>query len=188
MNAYEITFIVRPDLDDNSIDAVVDQVLARIRTANGEIVATLPWNPARRRMAYPIRDYGDGVYITVTFRVDSQALHDMETTFKLNDRILRFLIVQASEYGVKQAEQRLQQRAAAMAAPPPQPVTAPPASAGTPPAETGAVSTVLAAQEGAAAPVEQRPQAETETAPAQAAIEPEPVVASPAAPMEQPQE
>ena len=96
MNAYEIKFIVRPDLDDNSIDAVVDQVLARIRTANGEIVATLPWNPARRRMAYPIRDYGDGVYITVTFRVDSQALHDMETTFKLNDRILRFLIVQAS--------------------------------------------------------------------------------------------
>jgi len=122
LNAYEITFIVRPDLDDDSIDAVVEQVAARIQSGGGEIIATLPWTPARRRMAYPIKDYGDGVYITITFRFDSQSLREMESGLRLNERILRFLVVQSTDLQVQQAQQRLLQRQAAAAAPPPTPV------------------------------------------------------------------
>ncbi|GAC1628314.1 MAG: hypothetical protein NVS4B2_09290 [Chloroflexota bacterium] len=148
MNTYEITFIVRPDLDDDSIDATVERVMARVATGDGEVIATLPWNPARRRMAYPIRDYGDGVYITVHFRADAQSIREMENALKLDDRLLRFLIVQASELSVKQAQQRVQQRIAAAAAPPPipAPVGVVPGSADAPPAEAGAVPEVLAAQ------------------------------------------
>lgn len=189
---YEITFIVQPDLDDASIDAVVDQVRSRIQAAGGEIIATVPFNPARRRMAYPIKDYGDGVYITITFNIDSEAIREFENGLRLNERILRFLVVQATEQMVKQQQQRLAQRMAAPAPPPGQPVpagTVPAAPA--PPAEptpvtAEAVEAVpVSSAVATAAPGEDAPVNEVgvvpELAPApEAAPEVEPVAAAPA--------
>ncbi len=118
MNAYETTFIVRPDLDDDQIRATTEQVTGRVESAGGEIIAAYAWSPARRRMAYPIRDFGDGFYATATFRLDPQAVRELENVLKLNDNILRFLIVQASDQAIRQSQQRAQQQAAAAAAPP----------------------------------------------------------------------
>ena len=71
-------------------------------------------------MAYPIKDFGDGFYVTTVFRIDPSALRPIENTLKLNENILRFLIVQATDLNIKQAQQRVQQQQAAAQAPPPQ--------------------------------------------------------------------
>lgn len=130
MNAYEITFIVRPDLDEEQTRSAVAQVSSRLESTGGEIIALYPWSPARRRMAYPIRDFGDGFYTTATFRAEPSALRDFENALKLNENVLRFLVVQASEAQIRQSQQRAQQQAAAAAAPPPgaHPVPATPAA------------------------------------------------------------
>jgi small subunit ribosomal protein S6 len=112
-----MTFIVRPDLDDEQTRAVVDQVTSRITGAGGEIIAALPWTPARRRMAYPIKDFGDGFYVTATFQFPPQSLRELQNQLKLNDRILRFLVVQATELQIRGAQQRLAHQTAAAAAP-----------------------------------------------------------------------
>jgi small subunit ribosomal protein S6 len=148
LNAYEITFITRPDLDDEQTRAAVDQVNGRIQSNGGEIIATFPWNPARRRMAYPIKEFGDGVYTTTVFNYDPQHLREFENALKLNERVLRFLVVQATSQNIKTAQQRMAHAAAqaaapqqASAAPPSQP--APPAS--TEPAEASQPAPVQAA-------------------------------------------
>ena len=120
MNPYEMTFIIRPDRDEDGTRAVVESVTGRISAAGGEIIAAIPWNPPRRRMAYPINDFGDGFYVTTVFRIDPNALGPIENALKLNDNILRFLLVQATDLNIKEAQQRLQQQQAAAAAPPPQ--------------------------------------------------------------------
>ncbi len=124
MNPYEMTFIIRPDRDEDGTRAAADSVTSRISAAGGEIIATIPWNPPRRRMAYTIRDFGDGFYVTTVFRIDPTALPAIENTLKLNDNILRFLLVQATEMNIKQAVQRLQQQQAPATPPTPQPVPA----------------------------------------------------------------
>lgn len=131
MNAYEITYIVRPDLDEDQTRAVVDGVTGRLETAGAEIIAVIPWNPPRRRMAYPINDFGDGFYVTCVFRFEPQAINAFENALKLNDRVLRYLLIQATEQNIKQAQQRLAQQQAASAPRPPQPAeeTAPAAEA-----------------------------------------------------------
>jgi small subunit ribosomal protein S6 len=131
LNAYEMTFIVRPDLDEDQTRSAVDQVTGRIANAGGEVVATVPWNPPRRRMAYQIRDFGDGLYITTVFRIDSQALRPIESALRLNENVLRFLLVQATERNIQEAQQRLQQQTAA---PRPAPVEPRPEQPATPPA------------------------------------------------------
>jgi small subunit ribosomal protein S6 len=115
LNPYEMTFIVRPDLEDDQTTAVIDQVTSRIEDTGGSILSTIPWSPARRRMAYPIRDFGDGVYVTVHFEYESQTLREFERWLRLNERILRFLIVRATELQLKQAQQKLSYQQAAAA-------------------------------------------------------------------------
>jgi ribosomal protein S6 len=123
-----MTFIIRPDRDEDGTRAVAEAVTGRISAAGGEIIAAIPWNPPRRRMAYPIKDFGDGFYVTTVFRVDPAELGPIENTLKLNENVLRFLIVQATDLNIKQAQQRLQQQQAAAAAPP-MPPQQPPAAA-----------------------------------------------------------
>ncbi|HZS93670.1 MAG TPA: 30S ribosomal protein S6 [Chloroflexota bacterium] len=109
MNLYEMTFIVRPDLDDEQTRAVADQITERLKTAGGEIAAAYPWMPARRRLAYPIKDFNDGYYVTTVFRLEPGELREFENGLKLNDNILRFLIVTATDNNIRQAQNRLHQ-------------------------------------------------------------------------------
>jgi small subunit ribosomal protein S6 len=146
LNTYEITFIIRPDLDDDGTRTVIDWVNNRIQSAGGEIIAALPWNPPRRRMAYPIREFGDGFYVTTTFQFPGQALREFENALKLYDRILRYLLVVTTEQQVRLAQHRLAQQAAqhaeapsAPTAPPAPAATAPEGSATAPPAETSPI-------------------------------------------------
>ncbi len=125
MNAYEITYIVRPDLEEDQTREVIQGVSDRIQSVGGELIAALPWNPPRRRMAYPIKDFGDGFYVTTVFRVEPGELKGLENNLKLNERLLRFLLVQATDTNIKQAQQRLQQQHMA-AQRPPAPAGAPP--------------------------------------------------------------
>lgn len=170
MNAYEMTFIVRSDRDEDQIRGVVDTITGRIESDGGEILATIPWNPPRRRMAYPIRDFRDGFYVTTVFNLDGQALRPIENALKLNDNILRYLLVQATDNMVKQAQQRVHQAAAAAA--PREPVAQP--EPGVAPAEGAVLEPVLAAPE-FALPPEGTPAAPAETAAA------EPIAAVPLA-------
>jgi len=109
LNLYEMTFIVRPDLDDEQTRAVADQITERLKTAGGEIAAAYPWMPARRRLAYPIKDFNDGYYVTTVFRLEPGELREFENGLKLNDNILRFLIVTATDNNIRQAQNRLHQ-------------------------------------------------------------------------------
>jgi small subunit ribosomal protein S6 len=176
LNPYEITFIIRPDLEEEATRAVADAVAERLQAAGGEIIATYPWNPARRRMAYEIRDFGDGFYVTTTFRIAPQELPAVETALRLNDRILRFLIVQATELNIRQSQQRMQQMQApaqtAPAAPAPaaastpstQPAPAAEAEPAVTAAESGETTPAPAAEPAAAVPTETAPAAEAEPA------------------------
>jgi small subunit ribosomal protein S6 len=185
LNPYEMTFIIRPDRDEDGTRAVAESVTGRISAAGGEIIAAIPWNPPRRRMAYPIKDFGDGFYVTTVFRIESSALGPIETALKLNDNILRFLIVQATDLNIKQALQRVQQQQAAAAAPPPQSAAAP-SPAGVAPETTSDTNLVIppvvetepiiGTEEVDAASAAPQP-AESTAEPVDAATAPEPVTA-----------
>jgi small subunit ribosomal protein S6 len=168
-----MTFIIRPDRDEDGTRAVAESVTGRISAAGGEIVAAIPWNPPRRRMAYPIKDFGDGFYVTTVFRIEPSALGPIETALKLNDNILRFLIVQATDLNIKQALQRVQQQQAAAAAPPPQQPAAPAPEGAAPATPANTEATVEATPE-APAEGETQPIIATEEVDAAAAA-PQPV-------------
>lgn len=90
--------IFHPQLADEDLNAAIDQVAGYVTNGGGEVTATARENPwGRRRLAYPIRvsgqDLRDGFYVLYNFNVDASQIAGMERNLKLNDRVIRHMIV-----------------------------------------------------------------------------------------------
>lgn len=89
---YEITYIVRPDIDDAAKTAVVER-FDKILTDNGaKVIDSKDWS--KRRFAYEIGGFNEGVYHIVNLTTDSDAsLNEFDRLAKINDNILRHMII-----------------------------------------------------------------------------------------------
>ncbi len=101
MREYEAVFIVDPACDEPQVNQEVDTVKEVITTGNGEVVEAQVWG--KRRLAYEIRRKKEGTYAFVRFRAASAVIAELNRRFKLNELVLRHLIV-ASE-GIEESEQ-----------------------------------------------------------------------------------
>lgn len=91
MRSYEILYVIRPDIEEEAKSALVkrfDEVL----TSNGaEIVESKEWG--KRRLAYEIEDFKDGFYQIVKLNGDSAATDEFDRLAKINNDIIRHIVV-----------------------------------------------------------------------------------------------
>ncbi|NLK51751.1 MAG: 30S ribosomal protein S6 [Syntrophomonadaceae bacterium] len=90
MRTYELMYIIRPDLDEEALNGVVDKFDQLITNHGGEVINTNRWG--KRRLAYEINDYREGFYILEHFKGNSATEIELERVLKLTDAVLRFLI------------------------------------------------------------------------------------------------
>ncbi len=95
MPAYELTYIVRPDLDETALAAAADRILGQIRSAGGDLVTRKTMG--RRRLAYPIRNYTEGIFEFLLISLPPSAIPGLERNLALNDAVLRHLVVRVEE-------------------------------------------------------------------------------------------
>ncbi len=93
MRDYEIVYIFDSALDRSVIDQKLDRFnqLATGNGGGGEVVAVEHWG--KRQLAYPIRKHDNGYYVVVQFRTDPEALPEFERAIKLDEQVLRYLVV-----------------------------------------------------------------------------------------------
>ena len=89
---YEITYIIRPDMEDAVKTALVER-FDKILTDNGaKIIDSKDWS--KRRFAYEIGGYNEGIYHIVNMTTDNdESLNEFDRLSKINDDILRHMIV-----------------------------------------------------------------------------------------------
>ncbi|HAT53694.1 MAG TPA: 30S ribosomal protein S6 [Lactobacillus sp.] len=93
---YEITYIVRPDLDSEAKQALVER-FDKILTDNGATIAdSKDWST--RRFAYEIGGFNEGTYHVVNLTTDQEeALNEFDRLAKISDGILRHMIVKRDD-------------------------------------------------------------------------------------------
>lgn len=93
---YEITYIIRPDLDDAAKTALVER-FDKLLTDNGaELINSKDWS--KRRFAYEIGGFNEGIYHVITLNATSdEALNEFDRLSKINDSILRHMIVKRED-------------------------------------------------------------------------------------------
>lgn len=95
MKAYEMIFILKPELDEEATVAAVEKFTALIANNEGEIVSVDKWG--KRRLAYEIDDRREGFYTLVNFNGEAATAKELERVFKITDEVLRYLITRKEE-------------------------------------------------------------------------------------------
>lgn len=91
MNKYEGIFIIKPDLKEEDVKALLGSIEDEVKKNNGRFDEVKSWG--RRRLAYSIKKFDEGLYYQIDFNVIPTALRGMQREFHLNDNILRFMII-----------------------------------------------------------------------------------------------
>lgn len=111
---YETVFIATPVLSDAQMKEAVAKYVNLIKNNGGEIVYEEDWG--LRTLAYPIQHKTSGFYYLIQFQAKPEFLFTLETQYKRDEQILRFLTVALDKHAVEYAEKRRANRAAKAAA------------------------------------------------------------------------
>lgn len=95
MRSYEMVFIVRPDLEGDELDAVVNEVQELVSRNDGEITKVEPWG--LRKLAYPINDQQEGRYLLMTFELEPSGVRNLERVLRLKESVLRHMVIRLDE-------------------------------------------------------------------------------------------
>ena len=122
MQTYETIFIATPGLTAEDESATVSALSQVITDGGGSI--TVADRMGRRRLAYPIKKFDEGIYVRLLYDSGADVPKELERRIRLSDNILRGLTVRltsewaehAKEQAVRDAQRRAESEAAEAAA------------------------------------------------------------------------
>ncbi|GHU68748.1 30S ribosomal protein S6 [Bacteroidia bacterium] len=89
MNSYETVFILTPVLSDAQMKEAVDKFKDVLKAEGSEIVNEENWG--LRKLAYPIQKKSTGFYTLLEFKSEPGVIAKLETQYRRDERVLRFL-------------------------------------------------------------------------------------------------
>ena len=95
MRNYEGVFIINPDLAPDASKGVVTQVQELVSKNGGRVDGLQEWG--KRRLAYKINKKHEGNYVLMNFQMDTQQTKKLEQALRLNDQVIRYLLVNKDE-------------------------------------------------------------------------------------------
>ena len=103
MNKYETVFILTPVLSDAQMKEAVEKFKGVLTDNGAAIVNEETWG--LRKLAYPIQKKTTGFYTLIEFDGEPTIVKQLETAFRRDEKVLRFLTFHldkfAAEYAVK---------------------------------------------------------------------------------------
>ena len=99
MREYELYLVIDGDAPEEDVSEIVDRVTQLIAVGDGstkgEVIKVEP--RGKRRMAFPVKKKQESQDVVLTFQTPPQALAELERFLKLNEQVLRYLIVRTEE-------------------------------------------------------------------------------------------
>ena len=89
LNQYETVFILTPVLSDIQMKEAVDKFKDFLAAEGAEIVNEENWG--LRKLAYPIQKKTTGFYTLIEFKALPTIVAKLETQFRRDERVIRFL-------------------------------------------------------------------------------------------------
>lgn len=95
MTTYETIYISAPTLTDDEAETLVSGYAEVVTSGGGALYANE--KIGRRRLAYPIKKFEDGIYARLLYGSDASVPRELERRMRLSDKVLRFLTVKLDE-------------------------------------------------------------------------------------------
>lgn len=92
MREYEVVYIFDSMVPEESVNEKLERYHGLLTgEGRGEITAVDVWG--KRQLAYPIEDRTAGFYVVAQFRAPTEVLPEFERVLKLDEDLLRYLVV-----------------------------------------------------------------------------------------------
>jgi len=98
MNFYENTLIARQDLSDEDLNNLKEKYAGIINSSSGKVIKAEEWGLLR--LTSKIKNYNKGIYIHYKFEGSNKTLNEFEKKIKLDQSIIRHLIVKYKKLDV----------------------------------------------------------------------------------------
>ena len=95
MNKYEITFIVRPDMEEDEIKKTADGMKKVLTDGKANVVEEKAIG--QKELAYEIRKFKTGYYFFLLVESTSEVVKEFDRISRINENLLRHLIVKVEE-------------------------------------------------------------------------------------------
>ncbi|MBO7305673.1 MAG: 30S ribosomal protein S6 [Bacteroidales bacterium] len=111
LKQYETVFIATPVLSDVQMKEAVAKYVELIKANGGEVVYEQDWG--LKKLAYPIQKKTTGFYHLIEFKAEPTFIQTLETQYRRDERIIRFLTFAMDKHAIAYAEKRRANQAAA---------------------------------------------------------------------------
>ncbi len=92
---YELMFIVRPDMVEEDQDKLISTLESQVTSSGGTVKSVE--SMGKRRLAYMVRKFSDGLYILLTVEGSGGLIHELERRLRVTEPVIKFLTVRIDE-------------------------------------------------------------------------------------------
>jgi len=92
---YEVMFIVRPDVEDEEVDKLIDGFSATVKNGGGVVKSVEKMG--RRKLAYLVRKFNDGNYMLLTIEASGPVVLELERRLRVTEQVIKFITVRMDE-------------------------------------------------------------------------------------------
>jgi small subunit ribosomal protein S6 len=104
MKNYETVFILNPVLSEDQMKDTVEKFVKVLKNAKANIINVEHWG--LRKLAYPIQRKSTGFYNLIEFSAAPEVVNLLETEFRRDESVMRFLTVTLDKYALQFNERR----------------------------------------------------------------------------------
>ena len=96
MRRYETIFIVRPNVAEDDIEAVINRTTSIIEGDGGTIIRIDKWG--LKKLAYLIKKESQGYYVYIDYAGIPASVAEIERLFRIDDKNLKYLTVKLADF------------------------------------------------------------------------------------------
>lgn len=93
---YELVCIFSPKMTEKELEKEIDNISKLLQKIGAEKVESSNWG--KKSLAYEINKFTDGYYVQYNFLVETENVKEINKKLKLEDNIIRFLIVNQESF------------------------------------------------------------------------------------------
>ena len=93
--SYEVMYILRPDLEDADVDKSVETFSGYVTGGGGTVKQVEKMG--RRRLAYTVNKFNDGIYILLIVDAPASLISEVERRLRVTEQVIKFLTVRTDE-------------------------------------------------------------------------------------------
>src|ERR1700712_944594 len=101
---YETVFILTPVLSEAQTKDAVEKFKKTLTDNGAELIHEDAWG--LRKLAYPIQNKSTGYYQLIEFSAAPTLINTLETEYKRDERVMRYLTTALDKYAVEYNERR----------------------------------------------------------------------------------